>query len=201
MKIIKQGKIKVDKEFTCKSCGCEFVAAHDEYKQLPDFYAGKENGYMSKCPCCGETVTRYEINIEAEMQKIQRKAKGETFYGVGKNDGKFIVQTYTETNNAFCDKCFENNNYYLTKDRCEEVVQKCNFLALLEKIHDELCPNYKPVVGEQTFAITQIFSSSSYIFGAYVTYNIVPHNTYFPSLDIAIQASSILNKKAESGQL
>ena len=39
---------------------------------------------------------------------------------------------------------FENNNYFLTKERAEEVADKIKFLLKLERLHDIYCPDYKP---------------------------------------------------------
>lgn len=39
---------------------------------------------------------------------------------------------------------YNNNNYFRTEKRAQEVVDKINLLLKLERLHDIFCPNYMP---------------------------------------------------------
>lgn len=59
MKIIKQG-IKPDesRKFTCRFCGCIFIAEKNEYSVVPMGYC--VIGYKCDCPNCGASCYHSE---------------------------------------------------------------------------------------------------------------------------------------------
>jgi hypothetical protein len=52
MKILKHGKLK-ERKFTCKICGCEFIADISEY------HIHLQDGYSVQCPDC-KKYTKYD---------------------------------------------------------------------------------------------------------------------------------------------
>lgn len=98
---------------------------------------------------CKKTIESSEKEIEMLKFKesaFERVKIGEEYYSIGKKvtTGEFISYQLTEGNTPFGEDYFENNNYFLTKERAEEVVNKINFLLKLERLHDIYCPDYKP---------------------------------------------------------
>lgn len=84
--------------------------------------------------------------LEAEKERLafERVKKGKNYYLLGDVIGKIIAHPIPDDGSELHKKRFENNNYFLTKERAEEVADKINFLLKLERLHDTFCPDYKP---------------------------------------------------------
>ena len=85
--------------------------------------------------------------LEAEKGRpaFERVEEGEKYYAVtADSDNGIFVKEYIEEYIRFDKSNFENNNYFLTKERAEEVADKIKFLLKLERLHDTFCPDYKP---------------------------------------------------------
>lgn len=83
-------------------------------------------------------------NIEIptiEEPKYERVKEGENYYWVGTYCGRLVAIAGTENP---IDSNFDNNNYFHTKERANEVADKINFLLKLERLHEIYCPDYKP---------------------------------------------------------
>jgi hypothetical protein len=63
MKIIKEGKNPNELPFTCKDCGCEFIADKREDLGYCEFHSS----YFVTCPCCGKEF--YIWDFEAKRLK------------------------------------------------------------------------------------------------------------------------------------
>ena len=55
-----------------------------------------------------------------------------------------VVSSSTEKYTGFDKAVYNNNNYFHTKERAQEVADKINFLLKLERLHDTFCPEYVP---------------------------------------------------------
>lgn len=58
MKIIKQGCVP-EYDFTCKTCGCEFIARYDECEcyEMKNVYETRIYKILKiQCPCCGDEI-------------------------------------------------------------------------------------------------------------------------------------------------
>lgn len=85
-----------------------------------------------------------ELKAEAKNE-FKRVDKGEYYYTIVIDCGKAtITSTYDNRDNYYDDTRLKNNNYFLTKERAKEVVEKINALLKFERIYDMLCPEYKP---------------------------------------------------------
>lgn len=60
MEIIKPGRIKQGKEFTCYGCGCVFEAKYDEYKVRNESVSDNCSVTITEttCPCCSIHIQR-----------------------------------------------------------------------------------------------------------------------------------------------
>lgn len=141
--------------------------------------------------------------LEAEKEKpvFERVKKGEGYYSIRKGiAGEFISDLLTEENTSFDKKYFENNNYFHTKERAEEVADKINFLLKLERLHDVFCPDYKPNWNDKSkvkWAATFDYNKGKYA----PFYNTaLDDNTivYFDSKETAKKVCEILNKELEN---
>ena len=89
---------------------------------------------------------------------------------------------------------YENNNYFHTKERAEEVAEKIRLLLRLERLHDIYCTNCE----SGRYYISQNTESGRYCYG-YIRNvpNKFPTSAMFPSEEIAQKVCNILNAELE----
>ena len=86
-----------------------------------------------------------KLEAEKERPAFERVEEGKKYYTVTADSySRVFVKEYIEEYMRFDKLNFENNNYFLTKERAEEVADKIKFLLKLERLHDTFCPDYKP---------------------------------------------------------
>lgn len=138
-------------------------------------------------------------NFEKKQEKPKLRAeKGGKYYYLYFNGGCLVdcIEEDNRTNSDDCD--FENNNYFLTKERAQEVADKMNFLLRIERLHDELCPDYQPRrdKGQTKYYITYNANFQKYLFDDNL-YHYLDTQVYFQTKEIAQQACDILNAELE----
>ena len=86
-----------------------------------------------------------EIPKVEEEPEFKRVGNEQEYYYISKfNTARFGAVCALEINHFLDKASFENNNYFHTKKRAEEVADKINFLLKLERLHDTYCPDYVP---------------------------------------------------------
>ena len=145
--------------------------------------------------------------LEAEKEKpaFERVEEGKKYYIVtaGSYNGVFVKE-YIEEYMRFDKLNFENNNYFLTKERAEEVADKIKFLLKLERLHDTFCPDYKPDWDNNwTQKFYVLFSNGKIKYTTARAYSVVDNHTtvYFDSEETANKVCEILNKEIENETL
>ena len=132
---------------------------------------------------------------EKSEPEFERKLTTHSYWHVATNFGEPIIHVEHETNGRFDDKCFENNNYFHTKERAKEVANKIKFLLKLERLHDIYCPDYKAEDdGDDKYRI--VFCDGMYQWEQ-DNYTIDFSAVYFPTEEIAQKVCDILNKECE----
>lgn len=124
---------------------------------------------------------------------FERKLDKDSYWYVTTNFGDPIVYVERESNGFFDNKCFENNNYFHTKERAQEVADKIRLLLKLERLHDIYCPDYKPdwSNNEIKYLILYNHTANRYSVGnAIYSKYLLP---YFPTTEIAQKVCDILN--------
>lgn len=109
----------------------------------------------------------------------------------------------TEREGHFDEHYFKNNNYFLTKERAEEVADKINFLLKLERLHDTFCPDYKfdwEDKERECYWYVQINSGTKRYEALWSYYKVVT-TAYFDSRETAEKVCEILNKELENETL
>ena len=96
---------------------------------------------------------------------------------------------------------YENNNYFHTEQRAQEVIDKINYLLKLERLHDTYCPDYIPDWGdedERKYLITYDILYGEY---KYINTQILrlTADVYFPSEEIAQKVCGVLNAELRGG--
>lgn len=93
-------------------------------------------------------VTKYEELIRQikaqEEPKFERVKQGKLYFMTGFASGRAGVDVSREDYCGIDDDIFNNNNYFKTRERAQEVADKINFLLKLERLHDIYCPDYVP---------------------------------------------------------
>lgn len=131
-------------------------------------------------------VETYKATIEeykAAMEKLKAEVKKTTFERVEKGEKYY----------------FKNNNYFLTKERAEEVADKINFLLKLERLHDIYCPDYEPdwEDGKDECKWFIRFDAKNKEYLAFWTTIYRDATVYFDSKETAKKVCEILNKEIE----
>ena len=112
-----------------------------------------------------------------------------------------VVKEYIEEHMRFDKENFENNNYFLTKERAEEVADKINFLLKLERLHDTFCPDYKPDwngKSKEKWTVTVVFDYGEKKYKPYCS-AVEDNRTIvcFNSRETACKVCEILNEELE----
>lgn len=145
-----------------------------------------------------------KLEAEKERPAFERVEEGKKYYTVtaGSYNGIF-VKGYIEEYMRFDKLNFENNNYFLTKERAEEVADKIKFLLKLERLHDTFCPDYKPDWNDKSKTKwTVAFDYDEKKYKPYWT--IVTDNrtiVYFNDSKTISKVCEILNKEIENETL
>lgn len=139
-----------------------------------------------------------EIPKVEEEPEFKRVGNEQEYYYIGKFNTARFGAVCTQEIGHFLDKAFfENNNYFHTKKRAEEVADKINFLLKLERFHDIYCPNYKPDWSNDKDYKHYIYYSEKakkWTFDVITKYHLVVC-VYFPTSEIAQKVCDILNKE------
>lgn len=75
-------------------------------------------------------------------KKFKRVENGKKYYCVVNKIGTFVVAEYTEHSLEIDTIYFKENNYFLTKERAQEVADRLNKIMCIERIIDEF-PEYE----------------------------------------------------------
>ena len=90
-------------------------------------------------------IEELELQIKDLKQVLNEKEtfpkKGDTYYFVDANCT--IVDNVWNDDDIECELLY-SNNCFKTRERAEEVAEKIKLLLLLERGHDEYCPDFKP---------------------------------------------------------
>ena len=142
-----------------------------------------------------------KLEAEKERPAFERVEEGKKYYTVTAGSyNRVFVKEYTR----FDKLNFENNNYFLTKERAEEVTDKINFLLKLERLHDTFCPDYKPYWDNNwTQKFYVLFDNRKRKYTNARAYSVVDNHTtvYFDSEETANKVCEILNKEVENETL
>lgn len=148
---------------------------------------------------CKKMIESSEKEIEMLKSKgpaFERVEESKKYYFIGDFLGKIIDYSTFEEESEIHKRRFENNNYFLTDERAEEVADKINFLLKLERLHDIYCPNYKPDwnnMEENKWYAT--FDSRNKKYTRFWTNVYLEAVVYFDSKETAEKVCEILNKE------
>lgn len=152
-----------------------------------------------------------EIELEetkkAEARSITKTPFGRTgvYYTVAPatNGGSFVVFSHIDYRTNYNDNHFYCCNYFHTMEEAQEIANKFNFLLRLQRLHDELCPGFKPAEGgpnKYNEYITVEYCPQNednkwIVSTSYLTNKL---NVYFPTENIAYKVCEILNNEENS---
>ena len=146
-----------------------------------------------------------KLEAEKERPAFERVEEGKKYYIVTAGSyNRVFVKEYIEEYMRFDKLNFENNNYFLTKERAEEVADKIKFLLKLERLHDTFCPDYKPDWDNNwTQKFYVLFGNEKRKYTNARAYSVVDNHTtvYFDSEETANKVCEILNKEIENETL
>lgn len=83
-----------------------------------------------------------KLEEREESPKLERQKEGDDFYVIRTDDtAQMVVKPCMEVDSVYCNDCYRNNNYFLTRNRGNDVLDNVNRLMCAERICDEY-PNY-----------------------------------------------------------
>ena len=81
---------------------------------------------------------------QSEESDFRRKAIGEYYYYLRILGGELDISKTCEEHTDYDISCFENNDYFHTEERANEVLEKIKFLLKTERFYDMYCSDYIP---------------------------------------------------------
>lgn len=148
--------------------------------------------------------------MEKELNKLKKAVKEndepkfervEEYFFVGFNRRyDFGAITHTDDYSVSDNYHYNNNNYFYTRKRAEEVCDKIKVLLKLERLHDIYCPDYVPDWNNTKETKYYIYYNNGDKFwstvGCCLTQN--SFGVYFPTEEIAQKVCDILNAEKEN---
>lgn len=145
-----------------------------------------------------DRLTKQQRESEPKFERVENK---ECYYSVSEkfcSEGKLTACRHYENYICVDDNYFNNNNYFKTKQRAEEVADKINVLLKLERLHDIYCPNYKPNWEEYSLKHYIEYCVSEAKWYPYCIRTMKDTvQVYFPTEEIAQKVCDILNRERE----
>lgn len=148
---------------------------------------------------CAELVDKIEYTQDEEP-KFERAKNLECYFMISFADGKARADTSCECYDELDNSRYDNNNYFKTSERTQEVADKINFLLKLERLHDTLCPDFVPDWDDFNSCKYMILYDHDHKIYKYMYCYSTEQRTlaFFPSEKIAQKVCDILNKEREN---
>lgn len=157
--------------------------------------------FFQKCDNLEKRIKQLEavvgkIEVESEP-KFKRVAQGEQYYHIEVGLDACVCPL-SDIDIYYNKMCYENNNYFHTEERAQEVADKIRFLLKLERLHDIYCPDYKPDWNSTEYKHSVYFDHSrrKYSWDSFA-YSEYAGAVYFPTKEIAQKVCDILNKELQ----
>lgn len=140
-----------------------------------------------------EIQTKIE-ELEKETQ-FKRVEKGKEYFTTHCAEQGAITLKWTERNDICDEGYYNNNNYFYTKERAEEVTKNIRVLLKLWRLHDTLCEDYVPNWDEEEakWIIFYSYSKEAWCEEWWVSNNY--NLPCFSTKELAQKACDILNEE------
>ena len=145
---------------------------------------------------CKELEDKIEQAKQGDEPKFERR-EGELYFWVSTNNGKADCVATIDNTGRYDKPWYDNNNYFKTQERAQEVANKINFLLKLERFHDTFCPDFVPDWDDFNSCKYMILYDHDHKIYKYMYCYSTEHRTlaFFPSEEIAQKVCCILNKE------
>lgn len=143
--------------------------------------------------------------LEKELETLKRQATLNNTSGFPKNGDTFyyiipyceICSMTWEDTDYQCELLY-SNNCFKTRERAEEVAEKIKLLLLLERGHDEYCPDFKPCFEgpdlHKNYVVYYDYASHKWRYD-YFSKITNKHDVYFDSEESAHKMCDVLNNE------
>lgn len=132
--------------------------------------------------------------------KFERVKEGARYYIIDFDGYRSLgVYSDTEEGHPLDESSCDNNNYFRTEKRAQEVADKINYLLKLERLHDIYCPDYIPDWendNELKYSVFYDNDSRHYRISMF-SINDYKNNAFFATKEIAQKVCDILNAELE----
>lgn len=149
---------------------------------------------------CKELEDKIKQAKQDDEPRFERVKNLDNYYLIGIANGKALPDTSREEHLGVDDARFNNNNYFKTSERTQEVADKINFLLKLERYHDTFCPDFVPDWDDFNSCKYMILYDHDHKIYEYMYCYSTEQRTlaFFPSEEIAQKVCYILNKEIDS---
>jgi hypothetical protein len=147
-----------------------------------------------------EERNRLVVQQKETESKFERVKEKEEYYLIDFDRYRdCVVNSDTEEGHFLDEASYDNNNYFRTEKRAQEVVDKIHFLLRLERLHDTYCPDYTPDWKNSNELKYSVFydNYSGHYHISMFSVNDYKNNTFFATKEIAQKVCNILNKELE----
>ena len=148
-----------------------------------------------------EGVKELLTELEAQQKtaktepSFEQVPKGTEYFQLGNSLGKFVIKAEEERNSNHDRQNLKRNNYFRSRERAEEVLDKVNIFLEAERLRFKYCPNYFPDWGDRRAKWYLVYDTKTNLYK-------VDHTetdkfvgfTYFPSEALACLACKELNQ-------
>lgn len=144
-----------------------------------------------------EERDRLAVQQKEIEPKFERVKKNENYYYLEFGSALETVTIYSDadTGHPIDKNRFDNNNYFHTEQRAQEVADKINFLLKLERLHDTFCPDFFPNWKNNDEIKYSVFydNYSRCYRTSMFSVNEYKNNAFFATKEIAQKVCDILN--------
>lgn len=142
-----------------------------------------------------------ELKQVPTNDSLERVKKGESFYHISMKSDTVDCDQVIDQRCVIDDNYYRSNNYFLTRERAEQVVEKIRYLLKLERVHDILCPNYEPDWSDPRPKVAVCFDHLRNrfipILDVFSTDVEQKTATYFTDITVARKACKLLNDEVK----
>lgn len=138
-----------------------------------------------------EERDRLANQLSEQEPKFERVKTGRKYYCISDFCGRFEAVTDIDGYYSLDEMAYNNNNYFHTHKRAQEVADKINFLLRLERLHDMFCPDYVPDWSNQKPKYFVYYNHHDKFYDIDTNMFVeCKSNVYFPSEEIARRRTS-----------
>lgn len=134
-------------------CYLDFYKDDNEVVEFEDLEL--EENDMNEITDLKEKITAFNATFDGMIKQLEdleksvksakiEDTKNKDYFSINDVCGELEVLKHDGNIAGYKNERILNNNHFTSKERAEEALNKIKFLLRLERLHDELCPDFAP---------------------------------------------------------